>query len=212
MSDLRSGPNSPEPTTVERFVSECCDTAPAAREPVRILYESYTSFCESRDFDPVATNSFSSALTSLGFSSVSNGRERLRKGIRLKGAGAAPLSRPPEISVRNELGEPVAPDHLTENMQELWGTIAREYELADDLHSLYILTQACEYFDLGQQARQVLNAQGVTFEKASGDPGARPEVALFNTCRIGYAKMLRELGLDAADVDPTRPPRSTGNN
>ena len=63
-------------------------------------------------------------------------------------------------------------------------------------------------------ARQALKEHGLTFEDRFGPPKSRPEVAISRDCMATFARLLKELGLDAelptpksfaGEVRPTKP-------
>jgi hypothetical protein len=56
------------------------------------------------------------------------------------------------------------------------------------------------------QAREALKG-GLTYEDRFGCPRARPEIAVERDSRIGFARLVRELGLDVNNPDDARPPR-----
>lgn len=116
--------------------------------------------------------------------------------------GAAPLLtyRPPR-----------APAHLSKEAAKWWKSVVSEYEL--EPHHLHLLQSAAEAWDRMQQARAALQTHGsLTFNSASGEPKARPEVAIERDARVGFARLVRELDLDAGTpADRTRPPALRSN-
>ena len=101
------------------------------------------------------------------------------------------------------------PAHLTPDTREWWEVVCEQYVLED--HHVRLLTLACEAFDRGQAARELLDREGLTYEDRFDQPKARPEVAIERDSRIAFARLLRELALD---VDPPperkRPPKLGG--
>ena len=97
-----------------------------------------------------------------------------------------------------------APDHLSDDAAEWWCTVNREFQL--EPHHIRLLTLACEAWDRGQGAREILDAEGLVYEDRFGAPKARPEVAVERDSRIAFARLLRELDLDLDG--PTEPPRA----
>ncbi len=99
---------------------------------------------------------------------------------------------------------PKPPRHLRPATRRWFAAVVDEFEL--EPHHIRLLTLACEAWDRGQQAREVIDADGMTFSDRFGQPKARPEVAIERESRIGFARLLRELALD---VDaPAEPPRA----
>ena len=66
---------------------------------------------------------------------------------------------------------------------------------------LELLDQAATALDRAEQARELLDREGPTYVDRFGAPRARPEVALERDSRIGFARLLREIGL-APTTDP----------
>jgi len=99
---------------------------------------------------------------------------------------------------------PDAPTHLSDDAAEWWQTVNEAYDL--EPHHVHLLTLACEAWDRGQGARQILDAEGLTYLDRFDAPKARPEVAVERDSRIAFARLLRELDLDLDGV--TEPPRA----
>ena len=99
---------------------------------------------------------------------------------------------------------PQAPEHLSEDAAAWWCTVNREFQL--EPHHVHLLTLACEAWDRNQEARAILDAEGMTFLDRFGCPKARPEIAIQRDSRIAFARILRELDLDLDG--PTEPPRA----
>jgi P27 family predicted phage terminase small subunit len=102
-----------------------------------------------------------------------------------------------------------APRHLQPATRRWWASVVSEYEL--DPHHVRLLTLAGEAWDRGQQAREALAVNGLTFTDRHGAPRARPEVAIERDSRIAFARLLRELGLDVQPPSETRPVAIVGN-
>ena len=105
---------------------------------------------------------------------------------------------------------PKAPQHLASDTRQWWRAVVAEYVLED--HHVRLLTLAAETWDRCQQAREILDREGLTYTDRFGQPRARPENAVERDSRIAFARLLRELDLD---VDPpeerARPPRLRSN-
>jgi P27 family predicted phage terminase small subunit len=99
---------------------------------------------------------------------------------------------------------PPAPKHLEAVGRHLWLAVMRDYDLRDG-HHLSILTSACEAADRECQAREIIAREGLVAETRSG-PRPHPAVAIERDSRIAKLRALRELGLDLAAPEPTRPP------
>ena len=100
-----------------------------------------------------------------------------------------------------------APKHLDPPTRRWWVQVARDYEL--EAHHLRLLTLACEAWDRGLKAREVLAVEGLTFEDRFDQPKARPEVAIARDAAIMFARLIRELALDV-EPPPSRLPRVGG--
>ena len=97
-----------------------------------------------------------------------------------------------------------APAGLSEEMTTWWDEITRDFDL--DGHHLRLLQQACQAWDIAQAARAVLDAEGCTFLDRFHQPKPRAEAAIWRDNAALFARLLREIGLDAA-ADDSRPPR-----
>ena len=97
------------------------------------------------------------------------------------------------------------PKHLRPATRRWWTAVVDGWHLEDHHHRL--LTLAGEAWDRCAQAREAIAANGLTYDDRFGKPRARPEVAIERDSRIGFSRLVRELNLDDAAGDPTRPPR-----
>jgi len=88
---------------------------------------------------------------------------------------------------------PDPPAHLSKEMKEFWTGVFERKNLQP--HEILILAKACEAFDRGEQARQILDKEGFTFEDRFGQPRARPEVAIERDSRAQFAKLLSQIHL-----------------
>lgn len=100
---------------------------------------------------------------------------------------------------------PQAPQHLADPTRVWWRSVMADYDF--ESHHVRLLTLACEAWDRGQQAREHLAEHGLTFLDRFDQPKARPEVGIEPDSRTSFARLIRELGLDVADPDDSRPPR-----
>jgi phage terminase small subunit len=94
---------------------------------------------------------------------------------------------------------PKAPQHLTEPTRNWWRTCVKDYEL--EPHHLRILQAAGECWDRLQAARSTIDREGLTFTDDRGNVRQHPCVAIERDCRIGFARLIRELDLD---LEPPR--------
>ena len=102
-----------------------------------------------------------------------------------------------------------APAHLQPATGAWWSSVQNEYVL--EAHHVRILTLAAEAWDRGQEAREILDREGLTYLDRFGAPRARPEVAIERDSRVAFARLLRELGLDVAPPSEARGPLLAAN-
>jgi P27 family predicted phage terminase small subunit len=86
------------------------------------------------------------------------------------------------------------PEHLMPTTRAWWRDVAENYVL--EPHHMKLLQLAGESWDRGQQARELLLKDGITFRDDRGNVRAHPAVAIEKDARIGYARLIRELDLD----------------
>src|SRR5215212_633719 len=103
------------------------------------------------------------------------------------------------------------PDHLSAESSSWWLATATKFVL--EQHHIRLLTLAAEAWDRGEQTRQALAAHGnLTFVDSKQMVRARPEVAIERDARIGFARLIRELDLDAEPpAQRLRPPGIISN-
>lgn len=105
---------------------------------------------------------------------------------------------------------PKPPKHLRKNTQKWFESVLDDFDL--EPHHLKLLTLAAEAWDRACAAREVIDKDGLTFTDRFGQPKARPEVGIERDSRIGFARLLRELALDADMTPDSRPPRTRDYN
>ena len=99
---------------------------------------------------------------------------------------------------------PKPPSHLRAATRRWYAEVVADYAL--DPHHLKLLTLASECWDRCTQAREILAREGLTYVDRFGAPHPRPEVAIERDSRLGFARLLRELGIDSAEpVEVPRP-------
>lgn len=64
-------------------------------------------------------------------------------------------------------------------------------------HHLRLLRLACEAWDRTQQARETLDRDGLTVPTGDGGLKAHPCIGIERDSRLAFARLLRELDLDA---------------
>lgn len=102
------------------------------------------------------------------------------------------------------------PAHLAPETADWWRTVLAGFDL--EAHHLRLLRLACEAWDRTQQAREILDRDGLTISTADGGMKAHPAVAIERDSRLAFARLVRELDLDTeAPPDRARPPALHSN-
>ncbi len=100
---------------------------------------------------------------------------------------------------------PSAPSHLSAATKKWWKSVVNDYALQP--HHLRLLQMAGESWDRAQAARKVIGRDGLTYTDRFGAPRPRPEIAIERDSRTAFARLVRELDLDAEiPTEPTRAP------
>ncbi|MGX1786132.1 P27 family phage terminase small subunit [Bosea sp. NPDC055332] len=89
------------------------------------------------------------------------------------------------------------PKHLRKDTQAWIKSLISEFELEE--HHFKLLVSAAESWDRICAAREVIDAQGMTYTDRFGQPKARPEIAIERDNKVVFARLLRELALDGDD-------------
>lgn len=92
-------------------------------------------------------------------------------------------------------GQPVPPEHLSVSSKGWWRAIVAEYAL-EPWH-LRTLQAAAEAWDRGQQARLLIESEGIVSRGARGQLQPHPAVSVERDSRTAFLRALRELNLDA---------------
>jgi phage terminase small subunit len=120
----------------------------------------------------------------------------------LKAIGATPA--PPEAPSATD-----PPSGLSDAAKAWWRETVAEYEL--EAHHLRLLTEAAWSWDRAQQARALVDAEGMVLRDRFGQAKAHPAVAIERDSRAAYLRACRELDLDGAQQPESRPPRPSRN-
>ena len=97
------------------------------------------------------------------------------------------------------------PPHLSAPTRRWFASVCNSFEL--EPHHLRLLALACESWDRCQQARKILDREGLTYDDRFGAPRARPEITVERDAKTSFSRLVRELDLDVAPpVDTIRPP------
>ena len=103
-----------------------------------------------------------------------------------------------------------APRHLQPATRKWFRWVVREWSL--EPHHERVLIAACESWDRYQEAREILQVEGLTYTDRFGAPRARPEVGIERDNRVAFLRSLRELDLDIdPPTQPGRPRALTSN-
>lgn len=86
-----------------------------------------------------------------------------------------------------------APDYLSPRAAALWKSVVANFELEEAKVGLLLL--ACKSLDRWEQARAVLDAEGLTYE-VEGKLLPRPEAQIEAAAHRGYLSALRQLNLE----------------
>ena len=87
-----------------------------------------------------------------------------------------------------------APAHLSDSTRDWWRSVVREYQL--EPHHMRLLQAAAECWDRLQQARELLQRDGLVIEGREGGMRPHPAAAIERDSRIAFARLIRELDLD----------------
>jgi len=96
-----------------------------------------------------------------------------------------------------------APKHLRAATRAWWSQVVRDFAL--EPHHELLLTAAAECLDRIAQAREAVEAEGLFPQNGRGRR-MHPAVLLERDQKILFARLLRELNLDASVPDAPRPP------
>jgi hypothetical protein len=103
----------------------------------------------------------------------------------------------------DDLPAPPPPPDLSPTSAALWAEVTDAMELAPA--ELRLLAEGLHALDLAAECRQVLDAEGLTVQHASGAPKAHPLLADLGRARVFYASVVKQLGLQL----PPEPAPST---
>jgi P27 family predicted phage terminase small subunit len=102
------------------------------------------------------------------------------------------------------------PAHLSDEAAAWWRSVLEDYSL--EPHHLKLLQAAAEAWDRCQQAREAIAKDGLTCRDANANLKAHPCVAMERDARTLFARLVRELDLDAgAPAERGRPPSLHSN-
>jgi hypothetical protein len=87
-----------------------------------------------------------------------------------------------------------------------WCATVEEFEL--EPHHVRTLTEAAFAWDRSQQARSLVNQQGLVVQDPSGQLRPHPAVAIEHDSRLAYLRAMHQLDLDTAPLATSRPGRT----
>jgi phage terminase small subunit len=130
---------------------------------------------------------------------------------------AAELAVVPQVAAEpsTKLPQPAAfsqaPEHLSDDAASWWRSVVSDFDL--EPHHLRLLQAAAGAWDRMQGARRAIAEHGsITFTDSSGNLKAHPAEAIERNARTAFARLVRELDLDAgAPADRSRPPALLSN-
>jgi P27 family predicted phage terminase small subunit len=106
-------------------------------------------------------------------------------------------------SKKGRTAGPTPPAHLSEGSAALWSRLVEEYGMGEDLAGRVILSSACEAKDRADQARKVLDAEGLTVVGDRGGVKAHPAAAIERDNRAAFLASIKALRFD---IEPSGRP------
>jgi P27 family predicted phage terminase small subunit len=101
------------------------------------------------------------------------------------------------------------PSSLSAAAQAFWRSITSSYELQE--HHVAILNEALFSWDRCQEARSLIDAEGITLKDRFGQARLNPAVPVEKDQRTLYLRAMRELDIDGVPDADVRPPRASRN-
>ena len=89
---------------------------------------------------------------------------------------------------------PRPPDYLRPETRQWFASVVADYELQG--HHVRLLTLAAESWDRIQQAREILEREGITIAGREGGVRPHPCVAIERDAKISFARLIAQLSLD----------------
>ena len=103
---------------------------------------------------------------------------------------------------------PRPPAHLSKEGKALWRRLNETFVLEN--HHLPVLAAALGALDRAEQARKILDAEGLVAADRFGQKKVHPAALVERDNRSLAARLLRELALDVPGNNDARPPRLGG--
>jgi phage terminase small subunit len=112
-------------------------------------------------------------------------------------------------AVRSEQGASGGPPgHLSDAARKFWMDVTADFDL--EPHQLKLLGVACDALDRANQARLVVDEQGLMVDDRYGAPRVHPLISVESASRTTFMRALRELALEEEPTADARPPRIRG--
>jgi len=93
---------------------------------------------------------------------------------------------------------PKPPAHLSKASSAWWREVVRDWKM--ETHHLQLLTLAAEALDRAEEARAAVAGAGAYYADRWGAPRPHPGIAVERDARLQYARLLKQLDLDADPV------------
>jgi P27 family predicted phage terminase small subunit len=100
---------------------------------------------------------------------------------------------------------PRAPAHLSEASRRFWTQVCRDYAL--QLPHFRLLQATLEAWDRMNEARAIIDRDGLVILDRYQKPKAHPAVAIERDSRLAFIRGLRELDLEGEPLPDPRPTR-----
>jgi P27 family predicted phage terminase small subunit len=94
------------------------------------------------------------------------------------------------------------PKHLRTETAAWWTQVHTEWRL--EQHHSRLLTMACTAWDRAEQAREILERDGIVIGGRQAAVRPHPAVAIERDARIAFSRLVAQLNLDGdpSDIDP----------
>jgi P27 family predicted phage terminase small subunit len=86
------------------------------------------------------------------------------------------------------------PPHLSDESARWWRAVTADFFL--EAHHEKLLRLACEAWDRAQEARRILNDEGLVVRNDRGNPISHPAVRIEEHARAAFMKAVKALELD----------------
>lgn len=201
--------------SLRSWIQHGCDEG-SYETPTARLFESYLDWCGNSRPPIQSTDSktFGRGLTVLGYGFVRTGRERWRKGLRLKAARqsapppAAESHLAPSVGVTRQklpilidaAGSPVEPEGLGEAALRIWRFAVDELGVKEPSR-LSILFTACAHWEISALAARTATDEGVIVANARGRSIPHPALEVAKEFGKSSAGLMEKLGLHLEPED-----------